>query len=74
VSREEIGKALAALAAVLHEIEHHYWEGAMTAFEHFIASRGADALVYYLGEAIEADRQRLERLRSGRRLSEEVPR
>jgi hypothetical protein len=58
VSREMIGQALAAMAAVMNEVNAHYWSGLHTMYEAFIAHNDAEALTYHLSEAIELERKR----------------
>lgn len=72
VSRAQMEEALAAMRAVLNEIEGHYWNSS-TAFEHVLAPRSdAESLTHYLSEALKAERKQLERWSRGEVLPEDL--
>jgi len=74
ISRGDVEAALAAVRAVLHRVESHYFDSE-TAYEHFIASGGeADSLVYCLKAGLRAEEKRLERLRDGTWTQEDLVR
>lgn len=57
---------------MLNRLERHYWDSE-TAYQHFIANGGdADSLVYYLHKGLRAGEQRLEHLRQGKPLPEDI--
>jgi AbiU2 len=72
ISYATINAALTAMAAVLNCLEGHYWDSD-TDYEHVLTEGGeADSMVYYLSEGIRAEEQRLERLRQGKPLAEDI--
>jgi hypothetical protein len=71
VSRQQVGTALAALAAVLNRIEGHYFNSEV-GFEHFIASGDAEALVRRLAAAACAEKLRQDGLLRGEVLPEDL--
>ncbi|MHB8383184.1 MAG: AbiU2 domain-containing protein [Candidatus Binataceae bacterium] len=56
VTCESVGIALASMGAVLNKIEDHFWHG-QVAFEHIIAGGDAEALVFYLKVALDAEKR-----------------
>lgn len=71
VSREQVQKTLNAVGAVLNRISVHYF-GSETAFGHFIVQSDAEALVYYLEVAVQAEAQREHRFVKGELLPEDM--
>jgi len=71
VSRQQVGMALAALAAVLNRIERHYFNSEF-GFEHFAARGDAEALVCRLAVAARVEERRQERLLRGEILPEDL--
>lgn len=72
ISRADVQRALDAISAVLNRLERHYWNS-HTCYELFITpANDADSLVYYLGKGLRAEQQRLERLREGKPLPEDL--
>lgn len=59
-SRESMDRALAALRAVMNEVQRHYFNST-TAFEHFLAHDDAASLTYYLVEAVKAEARERDR-------------
>ncbi len=70
-SRQRIKGALSAIGDVLNKIEGHFWNSEI-AFDHIITQSDAETLIYFLRLAARADNQRLERLRRGRPLPEDL--
>ncbi len=56
VNRQNMDKALSAVAAVLNRIEGHYWDTEI-AFTEFIVRDDAESLAYYLKIAVAAESQ-----------------
>ena len=66
-SRSQVTAALQAIADVLNYLENHYC-GARVMYEMADSVRGAKSLLHYLGEGLDAEKARRERLRSGQPL------
>jgi hypothetical protein len=71
VSRDQMERALAALRAVMNEIQIHYW-GSPTEFEEFVARSDAESLTYYLSQAIKAEIKQQERWSRGEVMPEDL--
>ena len=71
VSFGQMQRVLAALRAVINDIELHYWNST-TAFEFFIEQTGAESLTHYLSEGIKVERHRQSRWSRGEVLPEDV--
>ena len=63
-SREKVGKALQALAAVLNAVSHHYL-GFTTHFEHETVAGGAVSLLHVLQDGLNAAANHRARLENG---------
>ncbi len=50
ISRQQLGEALAAVAAVVNAVQSHYFDSTI-AFEHFASHSDAEALIYQLALA-----------------------
>lgn len=70
-SRQRVKGALSAIGDVLNKIEGHFWKSEV-AFDHIITQRDAETLIYFLRLAARAENQRLERLRQGHPLPEDL--
>jgi hypothetical protein len=65
ISRKDIETALSSIRAVMNRLAKHFSDSEV-AYQIFITSGGdADSLIYYLNLGMQADEQRLERLRRG---------
>mgnify|MGYP000478989467 CR=1 FL=1 len=71
VSRERMKRALSAITLVMNKIEGHFWNSEV-AFDYIITQSDAETLTYYLRLAAKAHDQRLEGLRQGRPLPEDL--
>jgi hypothetical protein len=70
VSRQAVGEALAALAAILNRLERQYFDKEV-GFEHFFVVSDAEALVHHLTVAARYDRHQHKRLTQGKLLPED---
>lgn len=72
ISRADVQRALGATSAVLNRLERHYWNSE-TRYGLFIApANDADSLVRYLRSGLRAERRRLDRLREGKPLPDDL--
>jgi len=71
VSHDQMERALAALRAVMNEIQLHYWDST-TDYEFCVAHTDAESLTYYLSVAVKAARKQQERWNRGDVLPEDL--
>jgi hypothetical protein len=71
ISRADVEAALAAVRALLHCLERHYW-GTETYYQMLLTHGEADELVFWLHEGVRAEESRRERFRTGRPLPEDL--
>jgi hypothetical protein len=71
ISREKVELALASIRAVLNKINGHFFQTEID-FAPFLADGDAESLVYYLIEALEAERRQRDRLLKGCPLQEDL--
>jgi len=71
VSRQQIGEVLASIKEVINKVSKAY-SGNPTGFELFHSISGADTLVFYLEEAIKFHKHKMNRLRNGKALPEDL--
>jgi hypothetical protein len=74
LSRLEIDATLAAIRAVIERMARHYWEDLAPYNAEFALDHDADLLVFWLRKALRAEERRLQRLREGRALPEDIER
>ncbi len=70
-SRRKVEDALAAVSAVLNRLQQHYFSSEVV-FRYFHAVGDAEALVYYLRAAGQAEERRTQRVLEGKMLPEDL--
>lgn len=72
ISREQVENTLLAFRSVLNKLDDMYWQSE-TAYEYFDAGGGeGDDVIYFIRAGLKAEDARMERLRQGKPLPEDL--